>query len=102
MRSAGEVEKESESRRGGTRILSSRPGNLFRVSNSETALSHGVDVLRLDLVEHTFFAGLRVRIFVLPQILLRHLVDVLGGALLGNLVYATRWRSEEHTSELQS
>jgi len=33
---------------------------------SRNRLPHGMHVLRLDLVEHALFAGLRERIFVLP------------------------------------
>ncbi len=54
---------------------------------SGIGLPHGVHVLGLDLVEHALFARLSVGIFVLPQILLCHLVDVLGCALLCYLVY---------------
>jgi hypothetical protein len=48
-------------------------------------LLHGVNLYRLDLIQHALLAGLGKRIFVLPQILLCHLVDVSRSAVLRNL-----------------
>lgn len=43
---------------------------------SSGSLSHRVDFLGLDFVEHTLLAGLGIWIFVLTEVLLCHLVDV--------------------------
>src|SRR5271165_1754655 len=51
-------------------------------------LSHHRGVLGADLVQHAHFTGLRVRIFIHAHILLGHLVDVSGAALLGDLHYS--------------
>jgi hypothetical protein len=48
-------------------------------------LSHHRCVFGLDFVDHAHFAGLAVRIFVHTEVLLRHFVDVVGGALFGDL-----------------
>src|SRR5579862_2845774 len=49
------------------------------------ALSHGVDVFRDDLVNDPLLAGLGEGVFVLVQIFLGHLIDMLGGAILRRL-----------------
>src|SRR4051812_6363320 len=45
-------------------------------------------MLRLDLVEHSHFAGLAKRVFIFIEILLRHLVDVGVSALFSNFFYS--------------
>jgi len=48
-------------------------------------LSHGVNFFRFDLVQHSLLARLREWILILPEVLLGHLVDVFGGAVLSDV-----------------
>src|ERR1700675_3559458 len=52
------------------------------------ASAHGGRVLGLHLINHANFTRLRVGIFVYAQVFLRQFVNVIVGALLGNLGHA--------------
>src|SRR5258708_18228608 len=53
--------------------------------HTRITLAHHSSVLGPDFVHHANFSRLGVGIFVLSQVLLRQFVDVLVGAVLGNL-----------------
>src|SRR5437867_926308 len=55
----------------------------------ECFLSHSCGVLGLDLVEHAHLTRLRIRILIYAQIFLRHLINVPGSAVFGDLHHAS-------------
>src|SRR5579883_1858252 len=63
-----------------------RNGGLRGLPNG--VLTHGGRVFGLDLVDHADFPGLGIGILVNAQVFLGHFVDVLAGALLGDLGHA--------------
>src|SRR5208282_5694871 len=69
----------------GLRPVQAKRSSAAAHSNSGFALPHHGGMLRPNLVKHANLSRLPVRILVHPQILLRHLVDVRGSAVFGNL-----------------